>query len=389
MVSCQKHLFSLPDDLHYLNCAYMSPLLRTVEQAGIEGIRRKRNPAFISPEMFYDDCDALRRLFARLVGLDDAGRIALVPSVSYGIAVVARNTRIAAGQNVVLVEEQFPSNVYSWRRACAESGAELRTVAPPETRRGRGAAWNDGLLAAIDEGTALVTVPHVHWSDGTLFDLVEVGKRAREMGALFVVDGTQSVGALPFPLAEIRPDALVCAGYKVLFGPYSLGLAYFGPRFDDGVPLEENWITREGSEDFAGLVDYRDAYQPGAQRYDVGERSNFILVPMLAAGIEQVLAWGPAEIQDYCVRLVREPLASLGEAGFWVEDERHRASHLFGIRPPVGLDVEALRSALARDRVSVSVRGSAVRVSPHVYNDAKDLEALRRSLLSCIEGSAR
>ena len=115
----------------------------------------------------------------------------------------------------------------------------------------------------------------MHWTDGTRFDLAAIGARAREVGAALVVDGTQSVGALPFDVQQLRPDALVCATYKWLMGPYSLGFAYLGPRFDDGEPLEETWIGRRGSENFKELVDYQDDYQPGALRYDVGERSNF------------------------------------------------------------------------------------------------------------------
>ena len=149
---------SLPDDLHYLNCAYMSPLLRSVEEAGIEGVRRKRDPSLIAPEMFYDESDELRRLFARLVGLGDPERVAILPSVSYGIAVAARNARVERGQNVVVLDEQFPSNVYSWMRLCRERDAELRRVGPPETREGRAAVWNERLLEAIDTATAVVAV---------------------------------------------------------------------------------------------------------------------------------------------------------------------------------------------------------------------------------------
>jgi len=123
----------------------------------------------------------------------------------------------------------------------------------------------------------------VHWTDGTRFDLVAIGRAARRVGAAFVVDGTQSVGALPFDVREIQPDALVCAGYKWLLGPYAMGAAYFGPRYDAGDPIEENWITRRGSDDFQRLVAYQDEYAPGAIRYDVGERSNFILLPMFIA----------------------------------------------------------------------------------------------------------
>lgn len=380
MLTCQKEAFSLPDGLHYLNCAYMAPLPRRVEAAGVAGLLRKRDPSQVRAEDFFEDSDRLRALFARLVGAPDPRDVAIVPSASYGLATAARNLRVGAGQNVVVLHEQFPSNVYVWRRLAGERGAEVRTVAPPEDGRARGRRWNERILEAIDARTAVVALGAVHWADGTRFDLDAIGRRARDVGAALVVDGTQSVGALPFDVARVQPDALVCAGYKWLLGPYSIGLAYYGPRFRDGVPLEENWITRRGSEVFSRLVDYDDGYQPGAVRYDAGERSNFILVPMLAAALELVLEWGAAAIQAYGASLVDGLLAEAQGLGYVVEDAAWRAGHLVGLRVPPRLDVDDLRSALAARRVSVSVRGSALRVAPHVYNDAADVAALREVL---------
>ena len=345
---------------------------------------RKRDPSAIYPPDFFDESDRLRGLFARLIGADDPQRVAILPAVSYGVATAARNLPIASKQNLVLLGEQFPSNYYSWHRLCEDTGAELRAVPAPDLAEGRGAAWNEALLAAIDGDTAIVAVPHYHWSDGTRFDLVAVGERAREVGAALVVDGTQSVGAVPFDVAQVQPDALICAGYKTLFGPYSIGLGYYGARFDGGVPLEDTWMAREGSADFAGLVSYTDELQGGALRYDVGERSNWILVPMMMAALEQVLEWRPERVSQYCARLVDGLFEQVRELGFRVEDEEWRGSHLFGLRPPEGTGSERIKEALARRRVFVSVRGDAIRVAPSVYNDEADIEALRGALAEAI-----
>lgn len=380
MLSCKKDLFSLPENLHYLNCAYMGPLSRRVEEAGIAGIRRKGDPAQIRSADFFTDADRARGLFARLVNAPDPRRIAIIPAVSYGIATVARNTPWERGQNVVVAGEQFPSNVYAWRRLCREHGVELRTVAPPDGHPQRGREWNARLLEAIDSRTAVVALGHVHWADGARFDLERIGERAREQGAALIVDGTQSVGALPFDVQRIQPDALVCAGYKWLLGPYSIGLAYFGPRYDDGVPLEESWLGREGSEDFRGLVSYRDEYQPGAIRYDVGERSNFILLPMLIAALEQLLEWGVAEIQAYCAQLTRELVAEARTLGFGVQADDERGAHLFGLRAPPGTDIARVQALLAERNVVAALRGDALRIAPNLYNDAADIDALREVL---------
>ena len=262
-------------------------------------------------------------------------------------------------------------------RKAKESGATIRTVDRPTVgEHGAGAVWNERLLDAIDRDTAVVATPIVHWADGTRFDVAAVGRRAREVGAAFVIDGTQSIGAMPFDVEEVAPDALVVAGYKTLFGPYQSGLAWFGERFDDGVPLEEPWAARESSD----RLEYVQEYRPAAARYDVGERSNQIQLPMLNAALDMVLEWRPERVQEYCATLLQPFEDAFREAGFDLEDRMWRGAHLFGLRSRRGLDADATAAALRQARVFVSVRGTAIRVAPQVYNDSSDLEALAATL---------
>jgi selenocysteine lyase/cysteine desulfurase len=222
----------------------------------------------------------------------------------------------------------------------------------------------------------------VHWADGTRFNLMDIRKRTKEVGALLIIDGTQSVGALPFDVEKIQPDAVVCAGYKWLMGPYSIGLAYYGEYFDNGKPIEESWLNRKNSENFAGLVNYQTDYQPGALRYDMGEHSNFILVPMMRAALKQVEQWGAENIQAYCARIAHKPIQLLQEKGFWVEDEAYRGHHLFGVRVPKHINLNSLKENMIKNKISVSFRGDAMRISPNVYNDEKDLMKLVKVLAS-------
>jgi len=220
----------------------------------------------------------------------------------------------------------------------------------------------------------------IHWTDGTRFDLERMGERAREVGAALVVDGTQSVGAEPFDIERIQPDALVCAGYKWLTAPYSVGTAYYGPRYDAGMPLEETWIGRAGSDDFAGLVGQGDAYRGGAARYDVGETANFVLVPMLIAALQQLLEWGTLGIAEYIASLTRTLFADARLEALGISAELPDTTHLFGLRLPSETDPKRVEAQLRELGVHVSVRGRLVRVSPHVYNDPEDAEALMAAL---------
>ena len=379
MISCKRSKFTLPKKVTYLNCAYMSPLLKTAEKVGIQNLRRKRNPSTILAEDFFTEGELLREEFARLINAENPKRIAIVPSVSYGMANVAANLKISRGEKIVVAGEQFPSNYYPWQRLCSESGATLNVIEPPKDLLQRGAIWNEKILSAIDNNTKAVALGNVHWADGTLFNLEQIRKRTRDVGALLIIDGTQSVGVLPFDIKKIQPDALVCAGYKWLLGPYSIGVAYYGEYFDEGKPIEESWLNRMDSEDFSSLVNYQASYQGGALRYDVGEHSNFVLVPMLTRSIKQLNQWGVANAQEYIKSISQPAIESLKEKGYWIEDDGFRGGHLFGIRM-LKHEPHKIRDVLNRNNIFVSIRGDAIRVAPNIYNDSKDMAKLVKAL---------
>jgi selenocysteine lyase/cysteine desulfurase len=369
----QGELFDIPSGVTYLNCAYMAPQLRSVTEAGLSAVPRKSAPWTVPPRAFFDDSERLRSTFASVAGVD-ADAIALVPSVSYGIGTAVANVEITAGQTVVVLAEQFPSNVYPWRAAVAASGAEVVTVERP----GDG-DWTAAVTAAIDERTAVVAVPQCHWTDGSIVDLVAVGAAVRDVGAALVVDATQSFGAVPFDIEAVRPDFLVTAGYKWLLGPYSLGYLYVAPHRRDGVPLEHNWISRAGSDNFAALVDYNDEPAAGARRFDVGERSNFVLVPMALAALEQITAWGVPAIASTLADVTAAIASGAADLGYRSAPADQRGPHLLGLRHPSGVPA-GLAARLAEQQIYVSIRGDSIRVSPHLYNTADDVSRLLSAL---------
>ena len=375
MLNCQRSLFQLDESVTFLNCAYLSPQLKSVAAAGIHALERKNKPNSLAPEHFFSQVKGVKAEFARLVHTPEPGRIALIPAVSYGMATVAKNLPIRAGQDIIVAKDQFPSNYYSWARLAQEKGAHLRMIEVP-AGPDKGQRWNEAILTAIGPQTALVAISHVHWAEGVLFDLAAFRQKTDQLGAWLVVDGTQSVGALPFDVEKIRPDALVCAAYKWLMGPYATGLAYYGPALDNGVPIEENWINRKDSQDFRGLVNYQSDYQPLAGRYCVGEHSNFVLMPMLETALQQINAWEPQRIQDYLRQLNAPYLQELLDLGFRILPEAQRAHHLVGLGLPDGVEMEPVQAALAAANVIVSVRGQSIRIAPNVYNDARDWEQL-------------
>lgn len=375
----QKHLFQLPSDIHYLNGAYMSPLLRSVEEIGIEALIRKRNPTGIQPKDFFENAEVLKSNFGKLVNCP-AKQVAIIPAASYGLSTAVNNLPKENGNTALVVSEEFPSGYYAIEKWCRYNHKSLQTIKAPETLEKRGQKWNATILESINMDTAVVVMSSIHWTDGTLFDLKAIGQKCKECNALFIVDGTQSVGALPIDVEVCQIDALICAGYKWLMGPYSIGLAYYSEFFNNGIPLEETWVNRSNAQNFSGLTNYVDDYAPGAGRYNVGEYGNFILLPMMNAAIEQILEWKTENIQSYCHELTKSLIAYLRENGFWVEEDEYRAKHLFGFLLPPNISQEILLQKLQENKIYVSVRGKAIRLSTHLYNTEEDIDVLIRTL---------
>ena len=371
---CLDHQFYLQADEAYLNGASRSPQLKAGADAARRALLWRERNSGMPIEEFFTPVSRLKESFAKLIQADEPDRVALVPAASYGIATVARNLPLSQGQHILVVEDQFPSNYYAWHRLCADAGAGLITVPRPSGSE----TWSQRVLEAITRDTAAVAIAQVHWSDGTLFDLEALRQRTDEVGAWLVIDGTQSVGAYPLDVTKVRPDALIAGGYKWLLGPYGCGYAYFGPRMDDGVPLEENWINRSGSEDFSKLAVYNHEYRPLAARYSVGEHSNFIGIPMQQAGLDLINTYGPESLQNYTADLwasVREDLENCG-----VRLPKDRPNHLVGLRPPAGATMDRLRQELEKRAVQVSYRGDLLRVSPSWYNRVEDMHRLVEAL---------
>jgi selenocysteine lyase/cysteine desulfurase len=379
MIPCQRHLFDIPDDVAYLNCAYMSPLMKPTLEAGTAGLARKAHPWEITPDKFFTGADEFRATAAQLVGCS-ADDIAIVPSASYGVATAARNLPLKKGQSILVLAEQFPSNYYPWQRRAAETGASLKVVPWPSDKDND---WTAAVLDSLTADVAIAALPHVHWTSGGRLDLVRIGEACRKLGAALALDLTQSLGALPFSVAGlqngVQPDFAVAASYKWLLGPYSVGLLYVAPKWQQGMPLEENWIQRSNAHDFSSLILYAEDYDAGARRFDMGERSNFALLPAAVRAMKQLLEWNVAQVSETAGALNRQLASAAADVGFFAPAEPWRAPHYLCLRRKAAIPKE-LPEMLAREKVFVSVRGSSIRVTPHVYNTLEDCDRLIQCL---------
>lgn len=373
MIPCQRHLFEIPDEVAYFNCAYMSPLMHTVRDAGLTAVARKVTPWHMRPDDFFPQVHQAKALFAQLINATPAD-IALVPSASYGLNVAATNLPINAHEKILVLEEQFPSNIYCWQELARRTDAKLLTVPAPADND-----WTSAILRHLTPDVAIAALPHILWTDGSRLNLVKIAAQLRAQGTKLALDVTQSLGALPLDVQAIKPDFLACATYKWLLGPYSCGFLYVAPQWQDGIPLEHNWINRKGSEDFSSLVDYQSEFQPGAERFDMGERANFALLPMVVAALQQILQWTPDAIQQSLSQVTATIAAKGQEMGLSSVPPEFRAGHFLGLRFADGIPGNLL-ARMAEDNIYASVRGSSLRITPHLFNNEADIDRLFRLL---------
>src|SRR5215475_11213177 len=168
-----RELFEIPEGITYLNCANMAPQLKSITEAGIAAVRAKATPWKLTAPEWFSGAEVLRGVAAQLLNADAEG-IALVPAASYAIAVAAANLPLASGQSVVLLHEEFPSNVYAWRELAKKRNGNVVTV-----RHEAGESLTQALVRTIDDRTAIVAVSPCHWTDGSRVDLEQVANGAR------------------------------------------------------------------------------------------------------------------------------------------------------------------------------------------------------------------
>jgi selenocysteine lyase/cysteine desulfurase len=373
-IGTERPLFDIPAGIAYFNTAYSAPLLNSSRTALVTAAHTKSHPWERLPSDFFSDAERIRVLAAGLFG-GDADGYAVVPAASYGLTAAARAIQptLKVHDRIVVLEDEFPSNVLPWRRVALETGAVVVTVPTPED-----GDWTAATLAVIGQGARVAALCSCHWTNGARVDLVAIGRACRAAGATLVLDATQALGAMPFDMAAVRPDFLVSAGYKWLLCPYGAGLMYVADAWRDARPLEETWLARTNAENFSALADYSDTYMPGARRFDAGEKCTTLL-PGAIAALEQVQAWGVTNIAR-ALGEINDRIASRLEAlGFALLPSSQRCPHFIGARLPQGLTGDFVGSLRAQ-KVFISQRGSSIRVAPHLHVTELDLEQLFAAL---------
>jgi len=381
MLPSQRAAFDIPREICYLNAASYSPLpIRTLE-AGRAAVGRKGRPWTLEASFLNTQYERARTAAARLIQAD-ASDIALIPSISYGVATAAKLFSPGRGTRVLVLENDHSSPVLEWRARAEAQGFSVETINQPDS-----ADWTSAVLESIERSGAppvsLASISSVHWSDGGLIDIDKVAAALRQRGAAFLIDATQSAGVLALDLAHLDPDFVIFPTYKWLVGPYGRAFLYVAKRHQNGVPLEQTAGARRNvrAENAVYFTDLD--YVGDARRFDMGERDFFISLEMASIGMEMMADWGADAIKQRLAMLTERIAAGVRDIGIRVAETHLRAPHILSLAFPGGMPAK-LVEGLASEGVYVAPRLGRMRVSPHVYNDEADadrfVEVLTRRL---------
>jgi len=370
MLPCQRDAFDMPRDIAYLNAAAWTPLPRVSQEAGHVGVGRKGQPWKIAPDFPSAMHERTRRAAAALINAD-AEDVAIISSVSYGVASAAKSLAIPRGSRVLVLAEDHSSPVLEWTTRAAGHGFTVETIPQPAD-----GDWTEAVLAAIARPGApvgLASIASVHWSDGGAIDLARVGAALRAQGAALLVDATHGAGVMELDVKAFDPDFLIFPTYKWVLGPYGRAFLYIAKRHQDGIPLEQTGFGRRAVSADATPYMRDTAYVTGARRFDMGERDHFISMEMAAIGMEMVAQWGAAAITAR-LRMLTDRLAEgLGNSGALIPDARVRAPHILSLGFPKGMP-DRLLERLEAQGAYAAPRLGRLRISPHVYNDEQDVD---------------
>ena len=383
MLASQRALFDIPPNICYLNAASYSPLpLRTLE-AGRAAVGRKGRPWTLPASFANEQYERARTAAARLINAEPSD-VALIPSISYGVATAAKLLTIPRGTRVLVLEDDHSSPVLEWHARAEAQGFTVETIKQPDD-----GDWTSAVLAAIERSGAapvsLASISWVHWSDGGLIDVDKVGAALRRRSAAFLVDATQGVGVVAMDVKRLDPDFVMFPTYKWVLGPYGRAFLYVAKRHQGGIPLEQISAGRRNvrAENAVYFTDL--GYVGDARRFDMGERDYFISMEMAAIGMEMLAEWGAPAVAERLEMLTERIAESVRGIGVSVPEPRLRAPHILSLAFKGGIP-QGLIEGLASEGIYVAPRLGRLRISPHVYNDEPDADRFVEALVRRLRG---
>lgn len=378
----RREAFGDFDGRAWLNCAHQGPLPLAAAEAGREAIDWKVSPGRLTQERFDGVPRRLRELLGRLIGVP-AEEVILGNGASRGLHLLANGLPLASGDEVLLMGGDFPSDLLPWL-ALRKRGAEVRCETPADH-----VFSVDEVRALVSPRTRVLCLPWVHSFSGAVIDLAGVGSLCRERGITFIANVTQGLGALELDLPALPVDAVTCAGWKWLCGPYATGFCWIRPEIRNSLTHNQAyWLATLTAEDLGRAdLDPRPPEADNPRRYDIFSPANFFNYVPWAESLELLLDTGPEAIAAHDRALVDRLLDGLDRESFEVlspEVPERRSTLIFVSHRERNRNQEIHRH-LDRAGIDLSFRRGSLRFSPHFYNTDDDID---RALAALGEASS-
>lgn len=364
--------FSLPADRVWLNASHQGPLPGRAAEAVSRMVAWKQQPHNLSsPEPFSTVPKQLRSELGRLLSVPPS-QIALANSSSYGLHVIANGLDLGQGDEVIVAKNDFPSDILPWLRL-QESGVNVKQLTP------KGQVLSaDEIAEHISTDTAVVCLTWVHSFSGHMIDIDAIGQICRDVGALFVVNGSQGVGAIPIQPSAHPVDALVSVGFKYLCGPYGTGTCWLAPRTLDRLTTQKMyWLSALTADDLADEHLELDTLEAPstASRHDVFGTANFFNFAAWFESIRLILDTGIGRIYEHNLSLASRLEHGLDRSRYEIQHrgEAGRLSSILFLRP-IGRTLEEAAQSFANAKVDVARRRGMLRLAPHFYNTVDEID---------------
>jgi selenocysteine lyase/cysteine desulfurase len=360
-----RELFPITRRLAFFNHAGVSPL-NTRAVADMQAFNELCATQSISeyrPAMGAMQAD-LRQRFASLVNARSADEIVLMPNTATGINTAALSLPLRPGDNVLVLEGDYPANIYPWMNL-THRGVLTKFVPQKD-----GGLDLNLLESRIDSHTRVIAMSTVVFATGFRNDLVAVGKLCKERGIYFVVDGIQSLGALPFDVQEAQVDFLAAGSQKWLLGPIGAGFLYVRSELMHELGAGP-YVGAGSTVDGMNFLDYNFTLLPTAERFNLGS-ANALGQAGLRASLALLQEIGIERVAERVLMLAGVAIGDLQERGFTLSASA-APEHRSGIVIPLVPDPAAASAKLEAEGIICIPRGRGIRIAPHFYNTEDEI----------------
>jgi cysteine desulfurase/selenocysteine lyase len=375
-----RYLFPITKKFIYFNHAGVAPISMRVADAMMRFSQESLHEGYTAGPRWVKQYEKVRSLSAKLIGAQP-DEVAFVKNTSHGLSLVAKGLNFIEGDEIIISELEFPSNVYPWL------SLEKRGVKVKKIPR-KGATLDlDQLPEMITNRTRLLSLSSVQFNTGYRLPLADVGKLCRERGVLFCVDAIQSLGAFPLDVVRDQVDFLAADAHKWLLGPEGIGIFYVRHDLIEQMdPVLLGWNSVQGALDF-DHIDFK--LKSSARRFEEGSH-NGVSIYALGAAIDLILEIGIDRIAERILSLTDLLTQGLQELALTIHhslEKKYRSGIvLFSLSgAPQNHAMEELVDHLFAKGIYACIRGGNLRLSPHFYNSETEVEDVLKEIKSFLD----